>query len=441
MTKAKTSYVDSYYARSQADDDIRSPLDGRVEAEICVVGGGMAGLATALGLAERGRAVVLLEANRVGWGASGRNGGFVSAGYSRDLSALIATVGRDRAVELHRLSQQAVRLVRHRANAMGPAVTPIVDGIVNCSWFDDRDALDRRAAWTNELVDAGLEVWSREKVRETWHSPRYYDAILNPKAFTFHSLNFTRGIAANAAAAGVTIHEHTPVTRIELSSDRKRVETATGTVLADQVVIACSGYIEGLVGPLSRATLPIGTYVVLTEPVGVRLAEVIGAPHGVSDDRFASDYYRPLPDTRILWGGRISRWTDPPKLADTMMGDLKRVYPQLTDLRAEVAWPGTMGYATHKMMQVGQLIPGVWYNQGHGGHGMATTTLGGELIASAIAEGEERWRLFEPVGLTYTGGPLGPWVAQAVYWSYQARDAWNLWRQVRRAPAETAARQ
>ena len=92
-------------------------------------------------------------------------------------------------------------------------------------------------------------------------------------------------------------------------------------------------------------------------------------------------------------------------------------------------------------MQVGQLIPGVWYNQGHGGHGMATTTLGGELIASAIAEGDERWRLFEPFGLTYTGGPLGPWVAQAVYWSYQARDAWNLWRQVRRAPAETAARQ
>ncbi|NQW08732.1 MAG: FAD-binding oxidoreductase [Alphaproteobacteria bacterium] len=425
-------YADSYYARSRDDDHIHPPLDGSIETEVCVVGGGMAGLAAALGLAERGRSVILLEAHRVGWGASGRNGGFVSAGYSRDLSALIARVGRDRAVELHRLSQEAVDLVRRRAQTMGQAVAPITDGLVRCSWFDDRAALDRRVAQANELVDADLEVWPREKVRAIWRSPRYFDAVMNPKAFTFHSLNFARGTAKAAIRAGAVIHEATPVTRIDLSADRKRVETATGTVLADQVVVACSGYIDGLVGPLSRATLPIGTYVVLTEPVGGRLAEVIGAPHGVSDDRFASDYYRPLPDTRILWGGRISRWTDLPRLAETMMADLRRVYPQLADVRAEVAWPGTMGYATHKMMQVGQLAPGVWYNQGHGGHGMATTTLGGELIASAIAEGDERWRLFEPFGLSYAGGVLGPWVAQAVYWSYQARDAWKSWRQTHR---------
>lgn len=440
MTKT-AAYVDSYYARSRADDRTYAPLDGSAETDVCVIGGGMAGLATALGLAERGRSVILLEARRVGWGASGRNGGFVSAGFSLGLSELISRVGRDRAIELHRLSQDAVGLVRRRAENMEDAAAPIVDGLARCSWFDDRDALNRQVSWTNELIDASLEVWSREKVRETWRSRRYFEAVINPKAFTFHSLNFTLGIAADAVQAGAVVHENTPVRRLDLTAERKRVHTATGIVSANHVVIACSGYIEGLVGRLSRATLPIGTYVVLTEPVGERLAEAIRAPNGVSDDRFAQDYYRPLPDTRILWGGRISRWTDPPRLAETMMGDLRRVYPQLSDLKAEVAWPGTMGYATHKMPQIGQLAPGVWHNQGHGGHGMATTTLGGELIASAIAEGDERWRLFEPFGLTYTGGILGPWIAQGVYWSYQARDTWNLWRQARRRSAETVTRQ
>jgi len=424
-----TDYVDSYYARTRADDLRRPPLDGSLTAEVAVIGGGMAGLSVALGLAERGRRVIVLEAHRVGWGASGRNGGFVSAGFALGPTELVRKVGTPRAQEMYRLTQDAVALVRRRAEAMGDATAPIVDGIAGCSWFDDRAAVQRRADWMNETFGERREVWERDRVRSIWRSPRYYDAMFNPSAFSFHSLNFTRGTAAAIEALGGTVHEDTPVRRIDLSGEPKRIHTDRGTVTADQVVICCSGYIDGLVGPLSRAILPIGTYVVLTEPVGERLKDVIGAPNGVSDDRFANDYYRPLPDTRLLWGGRISRWTDPQALSDTMMGDLRRVYPQLSDLRAEVAWPGTMGYAVHKMPQIGRLRPGVWYSQGYGGHGMAATTMGGELVASAIAEEDERWRMFQPFGLIPAGGRLGTWYAQAVYWSYQARDAWNLWRQ------------
>ncbi|MEQ8397286.1 FAD-binding oxidoreductase [Thalassobaculum sp.] len=423
-----TDYADSYYARTRVDNVRRPALDGSASSEIAVIGGGMAGLSTALGLAERGHKVVVLEGRRVGWGASGRNGGFVSAGFALGPSELVRKVGRPRAQELYRLTQDAVALVRRRAEAM-EGVQPIVDGIAGCSWFDDRDAVERRAAWMSETFGEHREVWPREKVRSIWRSPRYYDAVFNHDAFSFHSLNFTRGNAAAIEALGGTIYEDTPVRRVDLASEPKRIQTDRGTVTADQVVICCSGYIEGLVGPLSRAILPIGTYVVLTEPVGERIKDIIGAPNGVSDDRFANDYYRPLPDTRLLWGGRISRWTDPQSLSDTMMGDLRRVYPQLADLKAEVAWPGTMGYAVHKMPQIGCLRPGVWYSQAYGGHGMATTTMGGELVASAISESDERWRLFKPFGLIPAGGPLGTWYAQSVYWSYQARDAWNLWRQ------------
>lgn len=424
-----TQYVDSYYARTRADDRRRPPLDADATTEVAVIGGGMAGLAAALGLAERGRRVTVLEARRVGWGASGRNGGFVSAGFALGPDELVRKLGTPRAQELYKLSQEAVALVHRRAEAMGDGPRPIVDGIAGCSWFDDQAALERRAAWMNETFGERREVWSRDRVRAVWRSPRYHGAVFNPDAFTFHSLNFTRGVAERIEALGGTICEDTPVRHVELAGEPKRIRTDRGTLSADQIVICCSGYIEGLVGPLSRAILPIGTYVVLTEPVGERLKDVIGAPYGVSDDRFANDYYRPLPDTRLLWGGRISRWTDPAGLTATMMGDLCRVYPQLADLKAEVSWPGTMGYAVHKMPQIGRLRPGVWYSQAYGGHGMAATTLGGELVASAIADGDERWRLFEPFGLIPAGGPLGTWYAQAVYWSYQARDAWNLWRQ------------
>jgi len=422
-------YVDSYYARTRADDVRREPLDGSVTAEVAVIGGGMAGLATALGLAERGHRVVVLEAHRVGWGASGRNGGFVSAGFALGPAELVTKLGKARAKALYRLSQDAVALVRRRAERIGDGVRPIIDGIAGCSWFDDPGALERRAAFMNDTFGEHREVWDRDKVRSIWRSPRYHGAVFNPDAFSFHSLNFSRGIADMVEATGGRVYEDTPVRSIDLKAEPKLIRTDRGTVTADQVVICCSGYIDGLVGRLSRAILPIGTYVVLTEPVGDRLKDIIGAPNGVSDDRFANDYYRPLPDTRLLWGGRISRWTDPRGLSDIMMGDLRRVYPQLANLRAEVAWPGTMGYAVHKMPQIGQLRPGVWYSQAYGGHGMATTTMGGELVASAIAEGDERWRLFEPFGLTPAGGPLGAWYAQGVYWSYQARDAWNLWRQ------------
>jgi gamma-glutamylputrescine oxidase len=161
----------------------------------------------------------------------------------------------------------------------------------------------------------------------------------------------------------------------------------------------------------------------VTEPLGERLEQAIRAPWGVSDDRTAQDYYRPLADGRLLWGGLVSCFKQPPRrLAEVMRRCMLRVYPQLDGVRIETAWDGLMGYARHKMPQIGQLSPGVWYAMGFGGRGMATTTMAGELVAGAIAEGDERYRLFAPFGLGFAGGPLGPAVAQTVYWSYQLKD-------------------
>lgn len=174
------------------------------------------------------------------------------------------------------------------------------------------------------------------------------------------------------------------------------------------------------------ATVPVATYVMLTEPLGDRLASVIGVPHGVSDTRFCNDYYRPLADTRILWGGRVSTFHPPAeRIAAALHRDMLAVYPQLADVKVEVAWGGTMGYPKHKMPLIGSLSPGVWYCMGFGGHGMSATTAGAAVVARAIADGGDEYRLFQPFGLAFTGGPFARPAAQTIYWGHKLRDGWR----------------
>lgn len=416
-------YIDSYYSRTLADDHRRAPLEGEVEAEICVIGGGMAGLATALGLAERGVTnVVVLEGKQVGFGASGRNGGFVSAGYSRSPAALVKSVGVEHARALYGLAQEAMGVIRRRVEQYAMPCGPLVHGKLNISWFDRPKELKANIAFMNETFGTKLEFWPRARVRDLYLSKRYFDAIHNPDSFHFHSLNFTRGTATAAEGLGVRVFEDSPATGLDLDGDVKRIRTARGTVKAKQVVMCTSGYLNWMLPRLRLSILPIGTYVMLTEPLGERLKSAIRGNHAVSDNRFAPDYYRALPDSRILWGGRISMATDPADLDRLMLGDMLKVYPQLAGTRVEVAWPGTMGYATHKMPLIGELKPGVWVNTCFGGHGMCATTAGGETVAKAIAQGDESWKLFRPFGLSFAGGPLGPLAAQTIYWYWQLRD-------------------
>ena len=416
-------YVDSFYSRTIADDRPRPALGGDVETDVCVIGGGLAGLATALGLAERGRRVVLLEARRLGFGASGRNGGMVGTGYAAGHRKVAALVGEAHARELHDLTVDAFELIRRRIDHYAIDCEPFVEGKLLCSWFDDADGLRADAEWIARVYGEEREFWPREKLRELYRTERYYDALFSARSFQFHSLNFALGIARAAERNGAVLHENSAVVSFDLAAEPKHVNTAMGRVHADQVVFCCSGYIEGLHAKLSRSTLPVATYVMLTEPIPIdRLETAIRAPYGVSDNRFSGDYYRPLPDGRILWGGRVSSSAAPERLMQMMLGDLLRVYPQLEGIVGEVAWPGIMGYAVHMMPQIGELEPGVWYCQGFGGSGMCTTTVGGEAVAAAIAGNDERYRWFEPFGLEYAGGPLGPTIAAAVYAWWRFKD-------------------
>jgi gamma-glutamylputrescine oxidase len=423
------SYADSYYSRTMNDPLNADVLSSDCDAKVCVIGGGLAGLSTALGLAERGVSVVLLEAEQVGWGASGRNGGFVSSGFSKSALELAASLGEDHAKRLYQLTQQAFDLVQARIATTEETIAQDQTGTLTVSWFDDAPGVRHYVDEMQRIFGEELEFWPREKVNAAYLTKRYYDGFLKPKTLRFQSLNYALHVARMAVNKGASIFEQSPVNRVTPKGDRWCIETDRARVNADHVVYATSGYIGSLHGKLSRATLPVATYVLLTEPLGDKLQTAVRSPYGVSDNRFSSTYYRVVGDQQLLWGGRVSMFQPRgDKLKRLMVNDLLSVYPQLAGVRGQVAWGGLMGYARHKMPQIGHLRPGEWYCQGFGGHGMVTTTMGGELVAAAIASDDERFRLFEPFGLDYVGKPFGPVIAQLAYWSYQLQDALQVSR-------------
>ncbi len=426
-SESPSSYIDSYYARTIAPNAARPRLQQDLETDVCVVGGGLAGLSTALGLAERGVKVVLIEARRIAWGASGRNGGFVSAGFSLSPRQIVKDLGQAQAREIYDLSRNAVALIRQRIEAFDLPGVPLVDGRMKVLRYHDPDQLTRDRDFMSEVFDIDSELWPRERLREALRTERYHAALYNDSGFHFHPLNYALGVAQAAQARGAEIYEDTAAVWLDLDRDRKLIETPGGNIRAKDVVIACGGYIAGLVPALSGATLPVATYVMTTEPLGERLQDAIRVPYAISDTRLAGNYFRALKDGRILWGGDITaRRREPRQLATKMIEDLVSVFPQLEGVRAEDAWMGLMGYPIHKMPQLGQHMAGVWHCMGYGGHGMSATTMGGELIASAIAENDDRYRLFSRYGLQWTGGPIAGAVgAQLTYWYYQMIDRWQ----------------
>ncbi|WP_262296058.1 NAD(P)/FAD-dependent oxidoreductase [Microvirga sesbaniae] len=419
------AYLDTYYSRTAAVPDNYPMAAGRMEADVCIIGGGLAGLTAALKLARSGRKVVLLEARRIAWGASGRNGGFVSAGYATGFSAIERRVGSDHARELFRLSMEGVEIVRRGIDELGIKDAHPVPGIAKALRYDSRGALQAASESQQRQFGQALRYLPRAEVREMLASPRYHEAVLDEGAFHFHPLNYGWALAREAKRLGAAIHEHSPVMTADLEGGRKIVRTTGAEISAEHVVFATGGYTDGVLPALKRAFLPIATYVLLTEPSPDLVQGAIRTQAAVLDDRRAGDYYRLVDGgSRILWGGRITtRTTDPRDIAALLKREMVTTYPQLSRLNVEIAWSGLMSYARHLMPQIGSWKPGVWYCTAFGGHGMNTTAIGGTVVAEGITGESDRYRLFAPFGLTWNGGIIGRAAAQLTYWSYQLADA------------------
>lgn len=413
------------YYRASCQAAFAAPaLQGADEAEVCIVGGGFAGLNTALGLLERGVGPVrLLEVGSIGFGASGRNGGFVFGGFSRGEDALLRDLGPDAARRLYALTTDAVGRIRARIDHYGIACEHVDAGVIWANWFRDAAPLHARQALLAEHFGTRWQWIDQPTMRGLIASERYSEGLFEPSAFHFHPLAYARGLASAIVAQGGGIYEHTPATGLSPDGGGWRVTTAEGSIRARHVVLACGGYLAGLRRRVDRSVLPIATYVMVTEPLGARLDSVLCTRAAIYDTRFAFDYYRALPDTRLLWGGRISVLDRSPAEVETLLrADMLRVFPQLADVAIDYAWSGLMSYAPHQMPHVLEAEPGLWVAQAFGGHGVAPTTAAGELVAAAIAEGDERWRMLSRYGLQPAMKPAGFVAAQMSYWWAQSKD-------------------
>jgi glycine/D-amino acid oxidase-like deaminating enzyme len=427
----------TFYAASARPVAARPALTQEIEADVCVVGGGFAGLWTAHALALRGKDVVLLEADTIANGASGRNGGFVSAGYAAELEKIIARVGLADARALYDLSRKGVESVRALISR-DPAAAQMKTGRLHVTRTDDAAGLQAYGEMLSRDFGHELEFWSKGKLRRALSTTRYYQALHEKDAFHINPLMLARLLAEEIEDRGGRIYERSRVIGADINGLRKSVTTAEGRVRMFDVVLAGSAGIGEAFPWLAKTILPIRTHVVVTAPLADEM-RAIRFEGAISDMRRAGDYYH-LVGERLLWGGRISARRNPPRqLASVMAKDIVSVYPQLQGVPIDYAWSGVMGYAVHWMPQIGMAQPGVWVASAFGGQGLNTTAMAGEVLAAAIAEHDDRWRLFIPFGLVWNGGWAGRAAAQSIYWGMQARDRFEEAR-ARAAERDKAAR-
>jgi len=409
----RAHHAPSWYAAT-SESVPRAPLDAHVEADVGIVGGGYTGLAAARELAARGRRVVLLEAHRVGWGASGRNGGQLGSGFNSDQRSLEQTLGRERAHALWALAEEAKELVRALDGVHGTDLQ-YRPGIVSAVHRARLLApLHRQAEHlVREYGHTALEPLGREAVRELVASEGYHGGVLDRSGAHLHPLRLAVALADAAERAGATLHERSEVLRIEglrsvsVAPDRPpRLITAEGSVRVEQVVLAGNGYLDALVSGVDECVMPINNFIVVTEPLGERAATLLPDNHAVADSRFVVNYFRRTPDDRLLFGGGESYgYRFPRDMARRTRRAMLEVFPALADVRVDYAWGGTLAITPSRLPHVTRLSPRLISAGGYSGHGVGLAVATGRAIGAALDGEDEPLALLEalPTG-RFPGG-------------------------------------
>lgn len=419
----------SYYAATAPREASFPPLQGEVTADVAVVGGGLAGLSAAIELHDRGFDVVLLEAQQVGWGASGRNGGQAIHGLACDQGVIEAQLGLDEAKRVWAMSIEALDLIRQRIARFG----------IDCDWRDGYLAVatsERKARELKDGVERLERVYgyaqayiARDELPRWLASPRYVAGAHDPRSGHLHPLKYSLGLARAAAALGVRVYEHSAVTRLDAGAPAV-LHTAQGRVTAERVLLAGNVYLQQFapaVAPhLAARIMPVGTYIVATPPLGVeRAAALIQSDCAVCDTNFVLDYFRRSADHRLIFGGRVSYSTATPmNLAAAMRKRMVQTFPQLADVDVEYAWGGFVDISMNRAPDFGRVGANVYYLQGFSGHGLALTGLAGRLVAEAIDGDASRFDTFARLKhRNFPGGRLlrMPALVAGMAW-YRLRD-------------------
>ena len=420
----KQPHTGSYYAATANEQTSYAPLEGAQRADVCVVGAGFTGISTALNLAERGYNVHVLEANKVGWGASGRNGGQIIGGISGE-DKIARHMGTGSESLLWEMRWAGHDIIRERVDTYD----------INCDlkWgyldvaIKPRHLRDQRVEFEvlqKHKFPHESKLLSRQETEELIGTDVYIGALLNMGNGHLHPLNLCLGEARAAISRGATIYEQSPVLRID-HGDKPCVVTANGSVTADMVVLAGNAY-HFVEQKLLGNMFPVNSFIMATQPLSDEQVRAINPKDlAVCDPNFVLEYFRLTADKRMLFGGRCNYFGDDPEvIRKKLIPKMLRIYPQLVQVKVDYVWGGTIGVPFNRVPQLGRIAPNVFYSQGYSGHGVNVTHLAGQIMADAIAGTFERFDLFaniEPVIIPGAHRLSKPMVALGMLY-YQIKD-------------------
>lgn len=396
----------SYYTATMSAAVHFPVLDQSVTADVCVVGGGFSGVATALELAERGYQVVLLEANRIGWGASGRNGGQLIRGIGHGCEPFRHEIGQEGIDAIARMGLEAVTLVRDRI------ARHKIPCDLKMGYFDaalkpvHMKTLEQEALYLERFGYGELQLLDTSQVSSVVGSSRYIGGLVDKGSGHLHPLNLCIGEAQLAASLGVRIFEGSRVTGIGYG-EPIRVTTAAGTVIADQLVLCGNAYLGQLEPALAGKVLPAGSYIIATEPLPEFIYKrLLPEDMAVADMSVVLDYFRLSADKRLLFGGLCHySGREPKDIAKHLLPKMHRVFPETESFRIDYQWGGMLGIGANRMPQIGRLEPNIYFAQAYAGHGLNATHMAGRVIAEAIAGNSERFDIFNRIShMTFPGG-------------------------------------
>jgi len=417
-------HASSYYAATTNRSLQCAQLEGERSADVCIVGGGFSGLNTAIELAERGFSVILLEARKIGWGASGRNGGQLIRGVGHGVEQFRPLIGDGGVRELRLMGLEAVEIVRRRVEKYA------IDCDLTWGYCDLANKPSHLEGFREDFAELKALGYQHElrllqpgEMHSVVGSEQYVGGMIDMGSGHLHPLNLALGEALAAQALGVQLFEHSAVTAIDYGSE-VRVRTASGSVRAKTLVLACNAYMNGLNPQLGSKVLPAGSYVIATEPLGeARARALIPQNMALCDQRVTVDYYRLSADRRLLFGGACHySGRDPADIAAYMRPKMLKVFPQLADARIDYQWGGMIGIGANRLPQIGKLKdqPNVFYAQAYSGHGVNATHLAGKLLAEAISgQHSSGFELFSKVPhMTFPGGRYlrSPLLAMGMLW-------------------------
>ena len=428
MTKSigpNPGHAATYYAASARDKRVRPTLDGQHTADICIIGAGFTGISAALELSGKGYAVIVLEGDRIGFGASGRNGGQIVNGYSRDLETIAKRYGQDKADRLGEMSLEGGRIIRERVEKYG-IECDLVDGGFFAAFTDKqvKEMAEVRAHWMKHGHD-GLEMVSKAEVAKYAKTDRYVGGMIDRHGGHIHPLDLVLGEAAAAESLGAKIFENSKVVHLD-TGPQPFVCTEGGIVRAKHILVCGNAYMAGIAPKVTEKMMPVSSQVMATEVLDAKLIEeLLPANYCVEDANYVLDYYRRTADNRLLYGGGIGYGgQDPKNLTGVIRPNMLKTFPQLKDVKIDYAWTGNFLLTLSRLPQVGRLGDNIYYSQGCSGHGVTYTHLAGKVLAEALRGQAERFDAFADLPhYPFPGGRLFqvPFSALGA-WYYTLRD-------------------